>query len=541
MTSLDTHHGAESGSATSAPAVATWLTSADHKHVGRLFIGIGLVGLLGGLVLAVLVAAERIDADAYQILGAETVNQVLAAARLLLTFGGVVPLVLGLAVAIVPLQLGSRAISFPRVAASGFWMWFTGLGLAVAAIIGNGGPAGGESEMVDLYLAAVIVMALGLAMVALSIATTGLTSRAPGMGLLRAPLFAWSSFVGSIALLLSLPVFIGTGVYLYVDHRYARAAFGGNMGVSNWIGWATSQPFTYVLAIPVLGFVLDAVPVMGRVRLAMRPIANVAVGLVAVGIATSVTQSVVTLPWEGDGFFDGFGTKIADLLAFGLLNVLPLLGLVGVLAVAALSLKSARPRVAAPLVFAILGLLGLLHGAGSHLLFAFDDAGLQGTIYEAGSYVAVTFGTATLAFGGICYWGPKLWGRRIDDKKAIPLALLCLVGIGLGSLPYMVAGFADQPAFVVNGFEYSGPQQLWNVLTTVGFVAMLIAALAFIGLAVKSFSSGQPAGDDPWDGTTLEWATTSPPPPDNFGEVVVVGSEYPLADLKSGSTGKVGS
>jgi heme/copper-type cytochrome/quinol oxidase subunit 1 len=172
------------------------------------------------------------------------------------------------------------------------------------------------------------------------------------------------------------------------------------------------------------------------------------------------------------------------------------------------------------------------------ILRTIEDAGLAGTIFEAGEYVGITFGAAAVAFGGICYWGPKLWGRRIPDKAAIPLALVAFLGTVLGSLPYMIAGFADQPAGVLDGFEYSGPQELWNALTAVGFVLMLLATVAFIALAAKSFLTGESAGDDPWDGSTLEWATSSPPPDDNFTDVFVVHSSEPLADMKASSTGK---
>ena len=536
MTSIQTQSVPESAS---TPAVATWLTSADHKVVGRLFIGSGLVGLLGGLVLAVLVAFERIDAEGYQLLDDGAASQILSAARLLLTYGGVVPLVIGLVVAIVPLQLGARSLAFSRTAAAGFWTWFVGLGLAIASIIGNGGPGGGEAEMVDLYLASTAVMFLGLGMVALAVAVTALTSRAPGMGLLRAPMFSWASLVGAITLLMAVPVLIGTTIYLYVDHRYARAGFGGNYGVNEWVGWALSQPFTYVLAIPVLGFVLDMVPVMGRTRLAQRTAGNVAIGVVGVAVLTSVIHSTVTLPWDGDGFFSGIGDKIADLLPFALLNLVPLLGVLGVLGTALLTLKTAKPRVAAPLVFGVLGLLMIVLGATSHVLYAVEDAGLGGTIFEAGSYAAVTFGTALLAFGGVSYWGPKLWGRSISDKAAIPLALLGFLGTALVSLAYMIAGFADQPAGALDEFVYSGPQEFWNVLATAGLALVLLSTLAFTGLAARSFVKGESAGDDPWDGTTLEWATSSPPPADNFADVFVVGSDHPLADMKNNS-GKVG-
>ena len=530
MTSIDTHHAVDASADT--PAIVEWLMTADHKKVGRLFIGAGLVSLLGGLVLATLVGFERIDAEGYQLLTANSAAQVIALARVLLTFGAVLPILLGLAVAIVPLQIGSRSIAYPRLAAGGFWMWLTGLGLVVASIIANGGPGGGSSEMVDLYLAASVVMALGVLMTAVSIATTMLTNRAPGMGLLRAPLFAWSSLVGAIALILTVPVLIGTTLYLYIDHRYARAGFGGNVGVNQWIGWALSQPFTYLLAIPALGIVLDIVPVMGRTRLAQRVVAPVAVALVAIAVLPTVTQSSVTLPWEGDSFFDQVANKIGDLLPFLLMTVLPVLGLLGVLGMSLLTLKSGKPRATAPLAFALLGLVALLEGAAAHILNGVEDAGLIGSIFEAGVYVSITFGTLLIAFAGIAYWGPKLWGRRIPDKAALPLALLGFVATSLVSLPYVIAGFADQPAGVVNGFSYSGPQDLWNVLATAGFALMLLTTLAFALLALKSFTGGEAAGDDPWDGATLEWATSSPPPVHNFSDVVVVNSPTPLTDMK---------
>ncbi len=536
MTSIDTHHAA--GSSVAPPAVAAWITSADHKQVGRLYAGTGLIGLLGGLALAVLVAFERIDSEGYQLLDANSAAQVLSAARLLLTFGAVAPLLIGIAVAVVPLQLGSRSLALPRLAAGGYWMWLTGLGLAVAAIIANGGPGGGSSDMVDLYVLGTIVMAGGLIMTATSVATSVLTSRAPGMGLLRAPMFSWSALVGSVTLILALPVFIGTSIYLYVDHKYARAAFGGNVGISDWAGWALSQPFTYLLAIPALGMVLDIVPVMGRTKLAQRSAANVAIGIVSVSVLATVTQSTVSLPWDGEKFFDNLGDKIADLLPWGLLTVVPLLGVLGVLGLSGLTLKNGKPRVAAPLVFAMHGLLTILLGVAANVLASIDDAGLRGSIFEAGTYVAITFGTVTIAFGALCYWGPKLWGRRIPDKAALPLGLLALLATALGSIPYMIAGFADQPAGALDGFSYEGPQELWNTLTTAGFALMLLTTLAFVALALKSFTSGEAAGDDPWDGQTLEWATSSPPPVDNFSDLVVVGSATPLADLKSNTNGK---
>src|SRR5690606_20509385 len=127
----------------------------------------------------------------------------------------------------VPLQLGARSIAFPRVALTGCYAWLAGLTLAMVALGGNGGIGGGDARMVDLFLAAHGLMALGLAASAGALATSVLTSRAPGMTMRRVPLFSWASLIGALGVLLSLPVVFGMVVYLYLDHHYAQLNFGG--------------------------------------------------------------------------------------------------------------------------------------------------------------------------------------------------------------------------------------------------------------------------------------------------------------------------
>ena len=152
--------------------------------------------------------------------------------------------------------------------------------------------------------------------------------------------------------------------------------------------------------------------------------------------------------------------------------------------------------------------------------------------------------------GAVAYWGPKWWGRTMPLKATLPLALLAFAGAQLASLPLLIAGFANQPGAVfatveagvdpttnvpkdlVVNFDYSGPMELWNLLSTAGHGLMLLAVLAFVALALRSFLKGDAAGDDPFDGQTLEWATTSPAPYDNFAEVHIVQSAEPLLDLK---------
>jgi heme/copper-type cytochrome/quinol oxidase subunit 1 len=133
--------------------------------------------------------------------------------------------------------------------------------------------------------------------------------------------------------------------------------------------------------------------------------------------------------------------------------------------------------------------------------------------------------------GAIAYWGPKFTGRTMPTMQTVPLALLGLLAAALASLPYLVAGFAKQPANATQ-FSYGGPHELWNVLASVGHGLMVITVLAFVGLAARSARHGADAGDDPWNGQTLEWATSSPAPEDNFPEVHIIASAEPLIDLK---------
>ena len=165
MTAIDTHAaGAETSVASSGTHVASvvdWLTTTDHKRIGRMFIGVSLVASLGAIVVAVLLGIERIDAQA-AMLDVNSIPQLFSVYRVGLTFVVLLPLLLGIAIAVVPLQLGARSLALPRLAAAGFWTWFVGSVLVVISIAANGGPGGGDTKFVGLYLVSQIVLLLGL-------------------------------------------------------------------------------------------------------------------------------------------------------------------------------------------------------------------------------------------------------------------------------------------------------------------------------------------------------------------------------------------
>ncbi|MCU1395748.1 MAG: putative cytochrome c oxidase subunit [Ilumatobacteraceae bacterium] len=538
MTTIDTaSHAAPAGAGTNiVSTIGAWITTSDHKRLGRMLLGTGLAALMALAVVGGLLGLERIDVNSVT-LGTGSIDQMFSIFRVGLAFFGVIPVMLGLGVAVVPLQLGARSLAFPRLAAAGFWAWFFGMVLIVISILANGGPGGGTSKYVALYISAFAVMLGGLTMIAISLATTVLTTRAPGMNMRRVPVFSWSVLVSSLGLVLMLPVVIGAAIYLYVSYRYNRVPFGGNEGILDWTGFSMTQPQTFLYVLPGLGFLAEMVPVTARKRMPMRGVVLAGLALVGVAAITGVTQIPHLLPWRGSKLYLGhFGKKFGDLIDYGLFNVLPVLGAVIVLLVAPLAFGGKKgervaPKITAAFLFAFFGGGLIVLGMVASILNNITDLGLLGTVYEEGSYTFVCYGAILAALGAITYWGPKLWGRRLDDKKVIPLALLGALGVFLASAPYLVAGFANQPINSVT-FSYGGPHALWNTLSMIGHFLVVLTVLAYIGLAVRGFRTGELAGDDPWDAHTLEWATSSPPPENNFAELHTVMSAQPLLDLK---------
>ncbi|MEI8398185.1 MAG: cbb3-type cytochrome c oxidase subunit I, partial [Actinomycetes bacterium] len=261
MTNIDTHVGATTHAQGAGSAlvvsVGQWITSSDHKKIGRLFIGTSLLSAVLAAVLGLLFGLERISPAHMQIFNGDATPQLFALYQFALVFGVLAPLFVGIAISVIPSQLGARAIAFPRVAQFGFWAWLFGALMVDISIIGNGGPGGGTTDLVDLYLLGVALAAVGLLAGSLCVATSVLTARGPGLTLDRIPAFSWSALIGSIATLLTLPVMIGTIIYVYVDHTHAKLIFGGNKGIETFLGWSLSQPMTFVFVIMALGVLAE--------------------------------------------------------------------------------------------------------------------------------------------------------------------------------------------------------------------------------------------------------------------------------------------
>ncbi len=544
MTTIDTRPDADAALDSVGSffaCAAAWVTSTDHKRIGRLYVGVGLLVLTAVAVLAAVLGFER-AAESDALVDSDALLQMFQMYRVGLVFGAVIPLGLGLAIAVAPMQLGARQIAFPRLALLGFYSWLGGLALTLTALARNGGIGGGDADMVDLFLAGHGLMALGLLASAGCVATSVLTTRAPGMTMRRVPLFAWSALIGSLGVLLALPVAFGGVVYLFIDNRYEQLNFGGPEGIGAWLGWAFSVPAVIVYALPAVGVAAEMMPVTFKHRHVLRGVTFAGIALVGVAALAAVTQQLVH-----DVSLDkqqNTGDFVKDLVPMLIFAGLPILGLTVVMGLGALTarsgLKHAKPKITSGFVFSFFGLGMIAVGMIGNLLQSIDNLELGGTVFEEGAVLYIVYGTLLGVIGGLCFWAPKLWGRVLSEKQVLPLALLGVGGTVLAGLSLYIAGFLDQagglPATDIQvstllsiGDVNNG--QLWNTLTAIGHLMVALMVAAFVGLLIKSFMSGPQAEQNPFDGHTVEWSTSSPAPADNFAVTPTVASAQPQFDM----------
>ncbi|HQV58642.1 MAG TPA: hypothetical protein PKV27_11560, partial [Ilumatobacteraceae bacterium] len=283
--------------------------------------------------------------------------------------------------------------------------------------------------------------------------------------------------------------------------------------------------------IQAFGFALEAIATASRRRLPMRGIAFAGVGLLGVAALPAMTRSQFGL--ERNVFNGSFSNFLNQAIPYALFNLLPVLGGLTVLGVGLLALAGKPPKLMSPLLFGFFGAGLAFVGVAGSAVAAIGDAKLGGTVYEEAMTVLILGGAVLAALGAVTYWSPKLTGGTVDDRKVLPLALIGALGVVLAGVPYIIAGFAKQPAAAM-AFEYGGPKSLWNILAGVGHVLIALTVIGVLALHLAAARRTDPAIDDPWDAQTLEWATPSPAPDDNFSAVHSVMSPEPLLDLKPG-------
>lgn len=497
--------------------VAGWMTTFDHKVVGRLFVVTSLLFLLVGGAAGVLLGAERIDSG-LEVLSQGTFSQIYTLHGEVAVLLFLVPFFVGLATYLVPLQVGAATIAFPRGSATAYWAYLiSGLTL-LGAYAADGGIGGGSKVGTDLYLLSLAMLALATSLALVSILTTAVTLRAPGMTMVRTPLFTWSMVIGGGLTLLATPVLLARLVELYILHH-----FGGDLAAVDALGqitWFWSLPQVYVLAVPAMGVALEVVPVLTRARLRRHVF-----GIAVIGFAGIL----------GFGAWAQVESTFDDLLYVlaGLVAVLPALALLGLLGD---SVRRGGFVRKAALLLAFGSAIHLFLGALAGGISAIPGLELGDTAWAAAQVHYTLYGGATLgALAALWYWAPKLWGVQLPEGAGMAAFALIFWGAILLAAPDLVSGLSDQPLMATE-FDEGDLATVLNGASAAGGAMSVLGVLVGVATVLAGAAGrGTRAIADPWEANTLEWATTSPPPPDNFeGPVPVVASAAPLADEREG-------
>jgi heme/copper-type cytochrome/quinol oxidase subunit 1 len=546
MTMTDSPPATASAAAAPSPAVAglyDLLTTTDHKRIGRIWLGAGVLLLVAAVVLGVLLGLERLDADSVDIFGGDNAYfQMWALYRIGLALLVAVPLFIGLATIVVPMQVGSTNIAFPRAALAAAWGFLIGAAILIAAVFASGGwgavdrATPPDREAVALTLVGMGLVIASILLASICVATTIVSLRVKGMTLSRTPLFAWSMLVASAVWLLTLPILMANLIVAYFDVHNGPGVFGGDLdgdlSIFSQVAWIVEQPQVYAFAIPALGILGSIAAVSAGVRNAQHSLMMGligAFGLLAIGgWSQPFFQSDLTATVAYDEKF--------VFIAFGIAAVLPVLGFIG--ATADTLVRGRSNIVGLPpghLMLALGGGILLLAGTAAGVARVVEPLELGGRITVSGVMNLVLFGAIASSIAGIFFWSTKIGGHNLSMMLGRLVALNLVGGALLLGSAQVVNGFFETSNNPLEPLTEDAADVL-NVVSLVGVAIIALGGLGLLSALARAMRLGTTGDPDPWGGHSLEWTTATPPPPGNFAEApALVTSEAPILDLAESS------
>jgi cytochrome c oxidase subunit 1 len=516
-----------------------WFTTVDHKRIGILYLIAAFIFFAIGGIEALLMRIQ-LGAPENTFLSPDMYNQLFTMHGTTMIFLAIMPMGVGLGNYVVPLQIGARDMAFPRLNAMSVWLFILGGLMLYFSFMVGGGPAAGWFAYVPLsnrpyspthgmdYWVLGLTMT-GVASIAgsLNFIVTILNMRAPGMRLNRMPLFTWMMLVMSFVLIFAFPSLTAAQIMLLFDRNFGthffRADQGGNPILYQHLFWFFGHPEVYIMILPAFGIISELTSTFSRkpyFGYAFLAYSGVAIGFLGF-LVWAHHMFAVGLGPVANAFFAGASMLIAVPTGVKIFNW------IGTLWGGSINMKTA-------LYFAVGFISMFIIGGISGITLASPPVDLQqtDTYYVVAHFHYVLFGGSMLGlFGAIYYWFPKMTGRLLDERLGKIHFWLTMIGFNLTFGPMHWVGTLGMPRRIYT-YEAGMGYDIWNLIETIAAFLIALGVLMFFYNVVVSVRKGEIAGDDPWDGSTLEWATPSPPPSYNFARTPVVFSRRPVWDIK---------
>jgi cytochrome c oxidase subunit 1 len=510
------------------------LRTTDHKLIGRMYLVTSLAFFLLGGVMALLMRIE-LARPGMQLLSPEQYNQLFTMHGTIMLLFFATPIVFAFANLVLPLQIGSPDVAFPRLNAFSYWLYLFGALTAVSGFLTPGGAADAgwtlysplNNELnspgagTDLWIMGLAIAGLGTILGGVNMVTTVITLRAPGMTMFRLPIFTWNILVTSMLVLLAFPILTAALLVLWVDRHMGAQVFSpDNGGAVLWqhLFWFFGHPEVYIIALPFFGIVTEVIPVFSR-----KPL----FGYKGLVLATLSIAALSLTVWAHHMFTTG-----AVLLPFFSVMTFLIAVPTGIKFFAWIgTMWRGSVTFETPMLFAIGFMVTFLFGGLTGVLLASPplDFNVSDSYFVVAHFHYVLFGTIVFAaWSGIYFWFPKYTGRYLDERLGKLHFWLTFIGFHMTFLVQHWLGAEGMPRRYADYLPTDGFTTL-NTVSTIGSFVLGFSMVPFAYNMYKSYRFGEiVTSDDPWGhGNSLEWATSCPPPRHNFTSIPRIRSERP--------------
>ena len=518
---IDDHGHADGQAHGPAKGLMRWVLTTNHKDIGTLYLWFSFCMFLLGGSFAMVIRAELFQ-PGLQIVAPAFFNQMTTMHGLIMVFGAVMPAFVGLANWMIPLMIGAPDMALPRMNNFSFWLLPAAFLLLVSTLFtAGGGPNFGWTfyaplsttyapESVTYFIFAIHLMGISSIMGAINVIATILNLRAPGMTLMKMPLFVWTWLITAFLLIAVMPVLAGVVTMMLMDIHFGTSFFsaagGGDPVLFQHVFWFFGHPEVYIMILPAFGIVSTIIPTFSR-----KPL----FGYASMVYATASIAFLSFLVWAHHMFSTGMpvGGQLFFMYSTMLIAIptgVKVFNWVATLWRGSISFET-------PMLFALAFVILFAIGGFSGVVLAMVpvDIQLQDTYYVVAHFHYVLFsGSAMAIMGGVYYWLPKWTGHMYDEKLGKIHFWLTAIAFNITFFPMHFLGLAGMPRRIP---DYALQFADFNMIVSLGGFMLGASQLLFLYIVIKCARGGAPAGSRPWDGAdTLEWTLSSPPPYHSF-------------------------